>query len=125
MYKSPVPRRSFLPSNRRRKKGERVTEQQLYTSCLGICGDDNGEQIFEKYRSHLKILDARRLTCWRFLAEGPQYKIQSPRRSSACNLCPCGIQCAQQCYLSIECATSTQIHFQRNRSLLFVVAFVF
>jgi hypothetical protein len=120
MYKSPVPRRSFLRSDRWQKKGERGTEQELFASCLGISGDDRGEQIFEQYRSHLKILDTRRLTCWRFLGEDPPYKIQS-----ACNLCTRGIRCAQQCYLSVECVTSTRILFQRNRSLLFVVPFVF
>lgn len=74
MYKSPVPRRSFLPNDRRRGKVERGTEQELFTSCLGICGGDKGEQVFEQYRSHLKILDARRLTCWTFIAEDPPLK---------------------------------------------------
>jgi len=125
MYKSPVSRRSFLRSDRWQEKGERGAEQELFTSCLGISKDDKGEQILVQYRSHLKILDIRRLTCWRFLGEDPPYKIQSAPRSSACNLCTRGIRCAQQCYLSIECVTSTGILFQRNRSLLFVVPFVF
>lgn len=56
------------------------------------------------------------LTCWRFVAEDSPYQMQFPRPSSAYNLCTCGIRCSQQCYLSIECATSTRIHFQRNRS---------
>ena len=93
MCKSTVPPCSFLPSDRWRKR-ERGIEQELFTSYLGICGDDKGEHIFEQYRRHLKILDARSLTCWSFLAENPPYKIQSPRRSSACNLCTRGIRCA-------------------------------
>ena len=81
MYKSPVPRRSFLPNDRWRKKGKEELNRNCLPTVWESVGTTRVKQVFEQYRSHLKILDARRLTWWRFLAENPPCKIQSPRRS--------------------------------------------
>jgi len=46
-----------------------------------------GPQIFQKCRSHLKILGARKVTYSRFHTEAPQYEVEVIMATSGCGIC--------------------------------------